>query len=331
MRRLRIKNWAEFQHYRTRRPPWIKLHRGLLDDLGWHRLPETSRAVGPMLWLLASEHADGVIPYDLETIAFRLHMTADKVDAALGPLIGAGFVIEEHDASEPLAAGKQPASPESERESESESERDTRAHEPPNKIPETTVASAVRARPGPSTSLRAGPSTSLRAGPSTSLRAGPSASLGAGPSASLRAGSGLAQPIHEGWQPGEADRAWAAKARPDLAPSLLEAETERFRNHAIGNNRLAHDWGHLWRNWVMKAALDAPGLPRRPGSGGAAASLPSVRMSGPDGLWKIRLAGYRPGDPWKYEGDPPGGADCRVPAELIPHWRAYLRELEGRR
>ena len=143
MRRLRIKNWAEFQHYRTRRPPWIKLHRGLLDDHGWHRLPETSRAVGPMLWLLASEHADGVIPYDLETIAFRLHMTADKVDAALGPLIGAGFVIEEHDASEPLAAGKQPASPESERESESESERDTRAHEAPNKIPETTVASAT--------------------------------------------------------------------------------------------------------------------------------------------------------------------------------------------
>ena len=300
MRRLRIKNWAEFQHYRTRRPPWIKLHRGLLDDHGWHRLPENSRAVGPMLWLLASEHADGVIPYDLETIAFRLHMSSDKVDAALGPLIGAGFLIDEHDASEPLAAGKQPASPESEGESESksETERDARAHEAPNKIPER--------RPGPSTSLRAGPSTSLRAG------------------------SGLAQPIQEGWQPGEADLAWAAKARPDLAPSLLEAETERFRNHAIGNNRLAHDWGHLWRNWVMKAALDSPGLPRRPGSGGTAASLPSVRMSGPDGLWKIRLTRYRPGDPWKYEGDPPGGANCKVPAELIPHWRAYLRELEGR-
>jgi hypothetical protein len=301
MRRLRIKNWAEFQHYRTRRPPWIKLHRGLLDDHGWHRLPETSRAVGPLLWLLASEHADGVIPYDLETIAFRLHMTADKVDAALGPLIGAGFLIEEHDASEPLAAGKQPASPESEKESETkkETERDARAREARNKIPET--------RPGASAALRTGPSVSLRAG------------------------SGLAQPIQEGWQPGDADRAWAAKARPDLAPALLEAETERFRNHAIGNNRLAHDWGHLWRNWVMKAALDAPAPARRQGSGGAPAYLPSIRMAGPDGLWKIRLTGYRPGDPWKYEGDPPGGANCKVPAELIPHWRAYLRELEGMR
>jgi hypothetical protein len=114
MTRLRIKNWTEFQHYRTRRPPWIKLHRGLLDDYAWHCLPEASRALGPMLWLLASERADGTIAYRPETIAFRLHTTRDKVDAALGPLIGAGFLIEEHDASEPPAACKQPALPEGE-------------------------------------------------------------------------------------------------------------------------------------------------------------------------------------------------------------------------
>ena len=290
MTRLRIKNWAEFQHYRTRRPPWIKLHRGLLDDFAWHCLPESSRALGPMLWLLASETADGAIPYRLETIAFRLHMTSDKVDAALGPLIGAGFLIEEPDASEPLAAGKQPALPEREKEPETETkkekERDARAHEAPTKVPEA-IASAARTR------------------------------------------AGLAQPIPEGWQARDADLAWAAKTRPDLTPALLEAETERFRNHAIGNNRLAHDWGHLWRNWVMKATLDPPAAARRPGNAAAPAHLPSVRMGGPDGLWKIRLTGYRPGQPWTYDGDPPGGANCKVPPELIPHWRAYLRELEA--
>jgi hypothetical protein len=52
-------------------------------------------------------------------------------------------------------------------------------------------------------------------------------------------------------------------------------------------------------------------------------------MAGPESLWKIRLTGYRPGDPWKYEGDPPGGPNCKVPPELIPHWRAWLRELEA--
>jgi hypothetical protein len=289
---LRVKNWAEFQHYAKRRPPWIKLHHSLLDDYAWHRLPEASKALGPMLWLLASERVDGAVPYDLETIAFRLHMTRDKVDAALGPLIGAGFMIEQHDAGAPLAACQQPASSEreTEKESKTERERDTRAHQAPTKVPEA-IAAAARAR---------------------------------------GSGTSLAQPIPEDWQPGEGDVAWAAKARPDLTPALLAAETERFRNHAIGNNRLAHDWGHLWRNWAMKAALDAPpAVGRRPGNGTAPMHIPSVRMGGPDSLWKMRLTGYRPGDPWKYEGDPPGGANCKVPAELIPHWRAYLSELES--
>src|SRR5260370_637246 len=63
--------------------------------------------------------------------------------------------------------------------------------------------------------------------------------------------------------------------------------------------------------------------------GGRSAKRCTIRMAGPDGIWRIRLSGYRPGDPWKYEGDPPGGPNCKVPAALIPHWRAYLRELDG--
>ena len=302
MTRLRVKNWAEFQHYRDRRPPWIKLHRGLLDDFAWHRLPDASKALGPLLWLLASERADGAFPYDREAIAFRLHMTSDKVDAAIAPLIGAGFLIEEQDASGPPAARKQPARSESERESEKETERerDARARDTQGRrVPESFVAAAS-------------------------------------PRGWVRPGTSPAAPIAEDWTPSLADRAWAAKARPDLAPSLLEAKTESFRNHAIGNRRLAHDWGHLWRNWVMKAAVDPPPAGPRHSSGSgnsarAAGHVPSVRMAGPDGLWKIRLSGYRPGDPWKYEGDPPGGPNCKVPPELIPHWRAYLRELEALR
>lgn len=297
MTRLRVKNWAEFQHYRHRRPPWIKLHHGLLDDFAWHRLPEASRALGPMLWLLASERADGTIACDRETIAFRLHVTRDKVDEAIAPLIGAGFLIEEHDAGGPLAAREQPADSESESESEKETETETERER------------EARARKTASTKV-------------------PEAFA----AASRAHGTRLAQPIPEGWQPSEADLAWAAKARPDLTRALLEAETERFRNHAIGNNRLAHDWGPLWRNWVMKASLDPPTAGRGNGNGPRAAEhLPSLRMSGPDGLWKIRLSAYRPGDPWKYEGDPPGGPHCKVPPELIPHWRAYLRELEAMR
>jgi hypothetical protein len=32
MRFLQVKNWRSFQHYGKRNPPWIKLHRALLDD-----------------------------------------------------------------------------------------------------------------------------------------------------------------------------------------------------------------------------------------------------------------------------------------------------------
>jgi hypothetical protein len=37
---LTIKNWSEFQHYKDRNPPWIKLHRALLDDYAFAALPD---------------------------------------------------------------------------------------------------------------------------------------------------------------------------------------------------------------------------------------------------------------------------------------------------
>ena len=32
----RIRNFDKFQHFKDRRPPWIKLYRDLLEDLDWH-------------------------------------------------------------------------------------------------------------------------------------------------------------------------------------------------------------------------------------------------------------------------------------------------------
>ena len=33
-----VKNWDEFQHYKDRNPPWIKLHNHLLDDYEFEML-----------------------------------------------------------------------------------------------------------------------------------------------------------------------------------------------------------------------------------------------------------------------------------------------------
>lgn len=96
------KNWKDFQHYKDRAPSWIKLHKGLLNDFEFTRLPVASRALAPMLWLLASEYEGGVIDGSNEKIAFRVHMTLDDLEEALRPLIDSGFFI----ASEPLAGRK---------------------------------------------------------------------------------------------------------------------------------------------------------------------------------------------------------------------------------
>lgn len=131
MERLVVKKWEEFQHYKDRQPPWIKLHKTLLDDYEFHCLPVASRALAPCIWLLASESNDGSVAHDPEMIAFRLRMSVKDVVAAIEPLISAGFLSVFHDASAALAEGKQAASDAlslaRSQETEAETETDSRA------------------------------------------------------------------------------------------------------------------------------------------------------------------------------------------------------------
>lgn len=116
------KNWREFQHYKDRSPPWIRLHRKLLDNRDWHGLPVGSRALAPMLWLLASESVDGVIDADYGNLAFRLRTTEKEVASALLPLLERGFFETLPDASNTLAECKLNAVPETEAEREADTE-----------------------------------------------------------------------------------------------------------------------------------------------------------------------------------------------------------------
>jgi hypothetical protein len=115
---LRVKNWREFQHYTNRRPPWIKLHTALLDDYEFQSLPLASRALAPMLWLLASCTEDGSIPADPVKLAFRFRCDVKELKAGLTPLIEKGFLI---DASNSLAGCAQSACSEERREETEES------------------------------------------------------------------------------------------------------------------------------------------------------------------------------------------------------------------
>ena len=119
---LQPKNWAVFQHYKDRCPPWIKLHRDLLNDRAFMRLPIASKAIAPMLWLLASESKDGVFDGSLDELVFRLHITKKEYQDGIKPLIDNDFFIL---VSGVLAERKQSAIPETEGEGEGETEKET--------------------------------------------------------------------------------------------------------------------------------------------------------------------------------------------------------------
>ena len=85
MKYLRVKNWDEFQHYKDRSPPWIKLHRDLLTDYDFLLLPDIQKGHLMMLWLLASQ-MDGRIPYDPQWVAQRIGATSEvDLDALIEP------------------------------------------------------------------------------------------------------------------------------------------------------------------------------------------------------------------------------------------------------
>lgn len=113
---MKIKNWSQFQHFKDRRPPWIKLYRDILDDIEWHELDPKSAKVLVMLWLIASEN-DGCLP-DAKRLAFRLRMTEKDTEASLSKL---SHWLEQDDIA--VISGRyQGDLPETERETETETE-----------------------------------------------------------------------------------------------------------------------------------------------------------------------------------------------------------------
>ena len=87
---LKIKNWEEYQHYKDRNPPWIKLHVKTLNDRAFTDLSSSNRGLLIQLWILASEN-EGQISNDLEEIKYRLRDTNIK-QKDLNSLIEKGFL-----------------------------------------------------------------------------------------------------------------------------------------------------------------------------------------------------------------------------------------------
>lgn len=127
---MRPRGWSQFQHYHNRRPPWIKLHRSTLDDPDFLFLSIASKALAPLLWLLASETTDGSIPADVRWIAHRVNFPIDVLSDCLKELILCGLFV---DASGSIASCSQDACAERE-ESRVEREEKQTIPQPPASV-----------------------------------------------------------------------------------------------------------------------------------------------------------------------------------------------------
>ena len=131
--KLTPKNWSIFQHYKDRCPPWIKLHRDLLNDREYMGLPLASKALAPLLWLLASEAKNGTFDASVDELMFRLRLTQKEIEQGIKPLIDKGFFVI---ASGVLADRLQAAIPETETEKEKETKAETEKKHRASRLPQ---------------------------------------------------------------------------------------------------------------------------------------------------------------------------------------------------
>lgn len=92
---LRVVNWDSFQSYKDRSPPWIRLHKKLLDDRNFQKMSADSRALLPMLWLLAAEDKDpvsGLLRDCYEDISWRLRMPNSLLLECINEIVENGFI-----------------------------------------------------------------------------------------------------------------------------------------------------------------------------------------------------------------------------------------------
>ncbi len=85
-----IPNWEEYQHYKDRDPPWIKLHTKILESYELSLLPDAAKAHLMLIWLLASR-LNNRIPLDADWIGKQISAN-EPVDLEL--LAEAGFICE---------------------------------------------------------------------------------------------------------------------------------------------------------------------------------------------------------------------------------------------
>lgn len=86
-----VRNWNNFQHYKDRNPPWIKLHFSLLSSADWVTLDDASRVLAVACMLVASRN-EGKIDGSDKGLTYLQRVAYLNKKPNLKPLIDCGFL-----------------------------------------------------------------------------------------------------------------------------------------------------------------------------------------------------------------------------------------------
>lgn len=88
MAHYRIVEWATYQHYKDRSPPWIKLHANTMTSQTWVNLDNAGRVLAIACMLVAAD-TDNRIPDDPAFMRRRAYL---EQDPDFGALVRVGFI-----------------------------------------------------------------------------------------------------------------------------------------------------------------------------------------------------------------------------------------------
>ena len=99
---LKVRNWSEFQHYKDRNPPWIKLHFSLLSSADWVMLDDASKLLAVVCMLIASRK-EGQIDGSEAGLAYIQRVAYLSKKPNIKPLIECGFLEDASGCKQMLA------------------------------------------------------------------------------------------------------------------------------------------------------------------------------------------------------------------------------------
>lgn len=102
---FKIKEWSSYQSYKDRNPPWIRLHKRIINNYDFQKMGAEARALLPMIWLLTAEESDptsGILKMNCEEIAYRLRRDVLLIKTTTDELVRSGFINRVDDADADL-------------------------------------------------------------------------------------------------------------------------------------------------------------------------------------------------------------------------------------